>query len=290
MVKEKTFQKEKLKSLAEELKEKLAKDGERVEGEIAEDELVEGKTKEKTQEEISRDISQPEKLKEDISDKEIKKKKKKISEKISEKDVKEEEKAISSKDETLIPLEDYIKCAVHLGTKVITPHMKKFVYKRRADGLAVINTILIDQKLREAIDFLIKYEPEQIYLCCKREAGWNAAEKFNEVTGIKTFTKKYSPGITTNLELEDFFEAELTLICDPWIDKNALQDTLKLKKPIISLCDTNNYVLRITKLIPCNNKSGKSIGCMLYILAREYCKAKKIPFDAGIEDFAGVLE
>ena len=79
------------------------------------------------------------------------------SNKISKKDIEEEKKSISSKEETLIPLEDYIKCAVHLGTKVITPHMRKYVYKRRADGLAVINTILIDKQLREAIEFLNKY-------------------------------------------------------------------------------------------------------------------------------------
>ncbi|MDP7521152.1 MAG: 30S ribosomal protein S2, partial [Candidatus Pacearchaeota archaeon] len=212
------------------------------------------------------------------------------SEKISKKDIAEEKKSISSKEETLIPLEDYIKCAVHLGTKVITPNMKKFVYKRRADGLAVINTILIDQKLREAIELLIQYESKNIYLCCKREAGWEAARKFEELTGIRVFTKKYSPGITTNLELEDFFEAELTIICDPWIDKNALNDTIKLKKPIISLCDTNNYTQNITNIIPCNNKSAKSIGCILYILAREYNKAKGKEFTAKLEDFTGPLE
>lgn len=212
------------------------------------------------------------------------------SDKISKKDIEEEKKAISSKEETLISLEDYIKCAVHLGTKVITPHMKKYVYKRRADGLAVINTILIDKQLRDSIDFLIKYNPESIYLCCKREAGWEAARKFEEVTGIKVFTKKYSPGITTNLELEDFFEADLTMICDPWIDKNALNDTIKLKKPIMSLCDTNNYTQGITKIIPCNNKSAKSIGCILFILAREYNKAKGKEFNSKLEDFTGPLE
>ena len=212
------------------------------------------------------------------------------SSKITKKDIEAEKKSISSKEETLIPLEDYIKCAVHLGTKVITPHMKKFVYKRRADGLAVINTILIDKQLRESIAFINKFNPETIYLCCKREAGWDAARKFEEVTGIKVFTKKYSPGITTNLELEDFFEADLTMICDPWIDKNALYDTIKLKKPIISLCDTNNYTQGITNIIPCNNKSAKSIGCILYILAREYNKAKSLPFDSKLEDFTGPLE
>ena len=218
--------------------------------------------------------------------------KEKEEEKISKKEIVEEIKYVkkSDKKETLIPLEDYIKCAVHLGTKVITPDMRKFVYKRRADGLAVINTSLIDEKLREAIKFLIDYDPKEIYIVCKREAGWSAAQKFAEVTGIKVFTKKYPPGVTTNLILDDFFESELTIICDPWTDKNALIDTARLKKPIISLCDTNNYTKYITKIIPSNNKSKKSIGCILYILAREYNKVKKIPFDSKLEDFTGSLE
>ncbi|MBD3252658.1 30S ribosomal protein S2 [Candidatus Pacearchaeota archaeon] len=268
--KESKSKKESLKSLVQELNERISKD---------EESEIDGK---KLIEEIKDS---------DLSEKEIEE----ISDKISKEDVKKEIKNIklknsSDKKETLIPLEDYIKCAVHLGTKVITPHMRKYVYKRRADGLAVINTALIDEKLRKAIDFLIKYEPEQVYLVCKREAGWIAAEKFQEVTGIKTFTKKYPPGITTNLALEDFFEAELTIICDPWIDKNALNDTARLKKPILSLCDTNNYTYYITRLVPCNNKSRKSIGCILYILSREYCRKKKISFKAKLEDFAGNLE
>ena len=249
---EQTVIKEKTKSLAEELKKRLE-----VEKDSTEEIEVEEKSEDKTP-------------------------KKRI--------VKEIKSIKSDKKETLIPLEDYIKCAVHLGTKVITPDMRKFVYKRRADGLAVINTSMIDKKLREAIQFLVNYEPKEIYLVCKREAGWSVAEKFAEVTGIRVFTKKYPPGITTNLILEDFFESELTIICDPWIDKNALVDTARLKKPILALCDTNNYTKHITKIIPSNNKSKKSLGCILYILAREYCKIKKIPFDSKLEDFTGPLE
>lgn len=239
-----------------------------------------------SEEEPEEPKEEPPQKTEDLSDKQIQE----LSEKISDKEIQEEKKSIGPKAETLIPLEDYIKCAVHLGTKVITPHMRKFVYKRRADGLAVINTALIDEKLRESIDLLIKYNPEQIYLACKREAGWEAARKFEEATGIRAFTKKYPPGVTTNLELEDFFEAELTVICDPWIDKNPLNDTAKLKKPVISLCDTNNFITNVTQIIPCNNKSKKSVGCILYILAREYCKAKNLLFEATLQDFAGELE
>ena len=92
------------------------------------------------------------------------------------------------------------------------------------------------------------------------------------------------------LILENFFEAEMTIICDPWIDKNALADTVMLKKPVLALCDTNNFTSGVTKIIPCNNKSRKSIGCILFILAREYCKHKKIPFTTKLTDFAGELE
>ena len=70
--------------------------------------------------------------------------------------------------ETLVPLTDYIACSIHLGTKVITPDMRKYVYKRRADGLAVINTNLIDDKLRDASSFLNQFSPEDIFIVCKR--------------------------------------------------------------------------------------------------------------------------
>jgi small subunit ribosomal protein S2 len=273
-IKEKKSEEKKvLKSLVEELKERMAGESAGIE------EAEESRAKKKAKEELK-----------DVSDKEIEK----ISEKISKTEVHAEVEEVKKKDkevkETLIPLEDYIKCAVHLGTKVITPHMRKFVYKRRADGLSVINTVAIDEKIREAIGFLIKYDPAVIYLVCKREAGWIPAKKFAEITGIKAFTKKYPPGITTNLKLEDFFEAELTLICDPWIDKNALVDTARLKKPVIALCDTNNFTTNVSKIIPCNNKAKKSIGCILFILAREYTKAKGMPFDVKLEDFTGNLD
>ncbi len=228
--------------------------------------------------------SEEEESKKEISEEEV----------IIEEEKKEEKKKKTSKTkDTLVPVEDYIKCGVHLGTKVITPHMRKFVYKRRADGLAVLNTLLIDEKIREAVEFLNKFEPQNIFLTCKREAGWKAAEKFSEVTGIRIFTKKYPAGIITNLVLSDFFETELVIICDPWIDKNAISDAVKMKKPILGICDTNNYTQPITKVIPANNKSGKSIGLVLYILARGYIKSRGQEKEAkklSLEDFTGKIE
>ena len=203
-------------------------------------------------------------------DSEEEKPKKKEKKKLSETELK---RVMTDTKETLVPLTDYIACSVHLGTKVITPDMRRFVYKRRADGLAVLNTNVIDDKLREAVKFLANYSPEDIFIACKREAGWPAVEKFSEVTGIRAFMKKYPAGIITNLRLDTFFEAKLAILCDPWVDKNALHDALNIRMPVLAICDTNNYGKGINCVIPANNKSQKSLGLILFILAKEYLKA-----------------
>ena len=102
---------------------------------------------------------------------------------------------------------------------------------------------------------------------------------------IRVFAKKYPAGILTNPELPNFFETEMVFICDPWVDKNALRDANRIKKPVFALCDTNNYAFGIDYFVPCNNKSSKSFGLVFYILTKEYLKAKKIKADVKLSDF-----
>lgn len=258
--------------------------------EIKSDKLEELKEKAKKLAESLGEAEKDEKEKiEEIKEEEKPKKKKEVK-LLSEKELK---RVMTDTKETLVPLTDYIRCSVHLGTKVITPEMRRFVYKRRADGLAVINTNLVDDKLREGVEFLKQFEAKDLFIACKREAGWPAVNKFSEVTGIRCFTKKYPAGIITNLRLDNFFEVKGAIICDPWVDKNALNDMLKLRLPVLGICDTNNYTKGIVHMVVGNNKSGKSVGLFLYILAREYLKSKGKESEAKklkMEDFTGKLE
>jgi len=183
---------------------------------------------------------------------------------------------LKKKTDMLIPLEEYVKAGIYLGTKVVTPAMKKYIYRRRADGLAIFNTDTIDEKLKEGVEFLTKFEAKDIILICKRQAGWRVAEKFAQLTGIRVFTKKYPAGILTNTSLPNFLENELTIVTDQWIDKNALVDTLKVHKKVLMICDTNNFSKGADQIIIGNNKSPKSLGVIFYLLAKGYCKAKKI--------------
>jgi len=227
-----------------------------------------------------------EKEKKKITREELLERAKKIKvEEISTEELKEK---VTGRAEMLVPIEDYVKYGIHLGTKVITPVMRRYVYKRRADGLAVLNTNLIDKKLRESIDFLAKFKPDEVLVVCKRMAGWNAVSLFSELTGIKAFTKKYPAGILTNLNLSNFMEPELVVVCDPWVDKNAMNDAKRMNKNVLSLCDSNNIAKDVEHIIPCNNKSNKSIGLVFHILAREYCKKHKIEKEIPpIEQFVG---
>tara|TARA_Y100000294_G_scaffold173126_1_gene188794 strand:- start:403 stop:1215 length:813 start_codon:yes stop_codon:yes gene_type:complete len=210
--------------------------------------------------------------------KELLEKVKKISEKIDEptsEELKEKVK-IKKKTDMLIPLEDYVKSGIYIGTKVVTPKMKPFVYRRRADGLAIFNTLLIDEKLKEGVEYLSKFDAENVILVCKRQAGWRAAKKFSELTGIRVFTKKYPAGVLTNTTLPDFFENELTIVTDSWLDRNALNDTLRVHKNLLMICDTNNFPKGADQVIIGNNKNSRSLGVIFYLLAKGYIKAKKI--------------
>src|SRR3972149_6514702 len=183
------------------------------------------------------------------------------------------------KGDMLVPLEEYVKSGIYLGTKVVTPKMKQYVYRRRADGLAIFNSDIIDEKLKEGIDYMSKFDAKDIILVCKRQAGWKTAGMLGKITGIRVFTKKYPAGVLTNTKLVDFFENELTVACDSWLDKNAIQDTLNVQKKILMVCDTNNFPKDADQIIIGNNKSARSLGLIFYLLTRGFCRAKGISTD-----------
>ena len=192
---------------------------------------------------------------------------------------------VKEEEQLLVPLDDYLKAGIHIGTKAKTKYMEPFIYKARPDGLLVLNVQEINNRLRLLCNFISQYNPEDMILVCRRENGWHAVNLFSKLTDIRTFNGRYPPGIFTNMELETFIEAKLILVIDPWIDKNAVNDAAKVGIPVVALCDTNNDTLNVDFIMPCNNKGKKSLGLIFYILAREYLKSRKKEFNGKVEDF-----
>jgi small subunit ribosomal protein S2 len=281
---------EEIKELVEEGKEAVEEVLEKAEGKKPKKKTSKKDKKESEEEPSEKNIEKLAELESTDKEKSLEEKKKALLEKVAKlkgkvsvdiptsEELKEKVKG-KKRTDMLIPLEDYVKSGIYLGTRVVTPNMRPFVYRRRADGLAIFNTDIIDEKIKEGIEFLNKFEPKDVIVICKRQAGWRVVEKFSEITGIRAFTKKYPAGILTNTDLPNFFENELTIITDHWLDKNALNDTQNVNKKVLMICDTNNFSKGSDQIVIGNNKSAKSLGVIFYLLARGYCKARKIDVD-----------
>ena len=163
--------------------------------------------------------------------------------------------------------------------------MANFVYKTRPDGLVVLNIQEIDKRIRIASNLISQYKPEDIIVVCRRENGWSAVKLFSKYTGIRVFAGRYPPGILTNPNLKTFIQAKLMIIVDPWVDKNALKDAVKVGIPVVALCDTYNESNNIDLVVPCNNKGKKSIGLVFWIFAREYLTFHGKNFTAKLYEF-----
>jgi len=191
-------------------------------------------------------------------------------------------------EQFLVPLEDYLKVGLHIGTKFRNKYMESFIYKVRPDGLAVLNIQEINKRIDLASGAMSKYKPEEILVVCRRENGWKAAELFSKMTGIRVINGRYPPGILTNSQLENFIEIKLMVVVDPWPDRNAIRDAIKVGVPIIALCDTNNEANYVDLVVPCNNKGKKSLGLVFWILAREYLK--RTGMIKADKDFKGKMD
>ena len=192
---------------------------------------------------------------------------------------------VNKEQQFLVPLDEYLKVGIHIGTKFKTKYMAPFIYKTRPDGLVVLNVQEIDKRIKLAANLISQYNPEDILVVCRRENGWKSISLFSKLTGIKIFAGRYPPGILTNPNLKTFMETKLILVVDPWPDKNIVRDAIKIGIPVIALCDTNNETNNLDLVVPCNNKGKKSLGLIFWILAREYLNARNKEMKEKIEDF-----
>ena len=188
----------------------------------------------------------------------------------------------------LVDSNEYLKSGIHIGTKFKTKYMANFIYKTRPDGLSVLNLKKIDERIHTAAKFLSQYAPQDILIVSRRENGWKALKRLNQLTGIRVINGRYPPGILTNPQLETFTEPKIIMVCDPWPDKNAIDDAVRVGIPVIALCDTNNQSNNIDLVVPCNNKGKKSVGLLFYLIAKEYMLKRGLL--AGAEEMPAKLD
>ena len=184
------------------------------------------------------------------------------------------------KEGFLVPNEVYLKSGIHIGTRMLNNDMKRFIYKKRDDGIYILDIEKTNDRLKKAASILSKYKPEDILVTASRVYAGMAAEKFAEVCGTDLIKGRFIPGTLTNTKLPNFKEPKILLVSDPRAEAVAVREAAKMNIPVIALCDTDNSVENVDFIIPTNNKGRKALGLVYYLLARSYVASRDgISFD-----------
>ncbi|MCD6522899.1 MAG: 30S ribosomal protein S2 [Candidatus Diapherotrites archaeon] len=211
-----------------------------------------------------------------------------MKKKITKKIVKKTEGEEKPQEEYLVPIDEYLKAGIHIGSQYKTGDMRPYIYKTRQDGLHVLDIKTIDKRIRLAANFLANYEPSKILVVAGRVYARTPARRFAENVGCLLSTKRFVPGTLTNPNNPNFVEPDVVLVSDPGVDRQVIREAKKVRIPVVAFCDTNNLLKNIDFCVPLNNKGKKALALAYWLLARELMLKKGII--SNRTDFRETLE
>uniref|UniRef100_A0A4W5PLD5 40S ribosomal protein SA n=1 Tax=Hucho hucho TaxID=62062 RepID=A0A4W5PLD5_9TELE len=176
----------------------------------------------------------------------------------------------------------FLAAGTHLGGTNMDFQMEHYTYKRKSDGVYIINLRKTWEKLLLAARAIVAIKnPADVCFISSRNTGQvqlqlRAVLKFASATGATTFHGRFTPGTFTNQIQAAFREPRLLIVTDPRADHQPLTEASYVNIPTIALCNTDSPLRYVDIAIPCNNKVRlvTTLGLMWWMVSREVLRMR----------------